>query len=71
MMAEVKSWPYSFPVSEDNVQSNQRGTVTGRLQVQDLFINKNNIPANSAYAGLAPVGDVGSWQREGKVKILR
>ncbi|KAL5714694.1 rhamnogalacturonan endolyase [Ranunculus cassubicifolius] len=66
MMAEVQSWPYNFPTSTDYFRSNQRGSVTGRLFVQDTYVNKDNIPANSAYIGLAPLGDSGSWQREGK-----
>lgn len=32
---EVKSWPYSFPASEDFPASDQRGTVTGSLLVRD------------------------------------
>ncbi|KAK3016425.1 hypothetical protein RJ639_006192 [Escallonia herrerae] len=30
------------------------------------YINKEPIPANQAYVGLAPPGDAGSWQRESK-----
>ncbi|KAF8404746.1 hypothetical protein HHK36_009635 [Tetracentron sinense] len=66
MSKEVKSWPYSFPVSEDFPSSDQRGTITGRLLVLDRYINAKNISANSAYVGLALPGDVGSWQRETK-----
>lgn len=29
-----------------------------------------NIPANGAYVGLAPPGDVGSWQSEVKVILI-
>lgn len=31
------------------------------------YVCKDNIPANGAYVGLAPPGDVGSWQSEVKV----
>ncbi|XP_052190280.1 probable rhamnogalacturonate lyase B isoform X1 [Diospyros lotus] len=66
MIIEVESWPYNFPASEDFPSSDQRGGVTGRLLVQDRYINDDYIPANGAYVGLAPPGDVGSWQRECK-----
>ncbi|XP_052190282.1 uncharacterized protein LOC127799982 isoform X3 [Diospyros lotus] len=70
MIIEVESWPYNFPASEDFPSSDQRGGVTGRLLVQDRYINDDYIPANGAYVGLAPPGDVGSWQRECKVVTL-
>ncbi|XP_062027932.1 probable rhamnogalacturonate lyase B [Rosa rugosa] len=66
MMAEVQSWPYSFPASEDFQKSDQRGNVSGRLLVLDRYVSEEYIPANDAYVGLAPPGDVGSWQRECK-----
>ncbi|KAF7126689.1 hypothetical protein RHSIM_Rhsim11G0179800 [Rhododendron simsii] len=66
MMAEVQSWPYTFPESDDFPSSDQRGNVSGRLVVRDRYINKDYISANGAYVGLAPPGDVGSWQRECK-----
>ncbi|XP_042486945.1 probable rhamnogalacturonate lyase B [Macadamia integrifolia] len=66
MMVEVQSWPYSFPASEDFPSSDQRGNVSGRLLVQDRYINEGYISANSAYVGLALPGEVGSWQRECK-----
>ncbi|KAA8538200.1 hypothetical protein F0562_027808 [Nyssa sinensis] len=66
MMTEVQSWPYSFPASEDFPTSDQRGNVSGRLLVQDSYVSDNYISANSAYVGLAPPGDIGSWQRECK-----
>ncbi|XP_042471341.1 uncharacterized protein LOC122053383 isoform X2 [Zingiber officinale] len=34
---EMDSWPYQFPVSEDFQKSEQRGSVMGRLLVQDKF----------------------------------
>ncbi|KAG5520330.1 hypothetical protein RHGRI_033037 [Rhododendron griersonianum] len=66
MMAEVQSWPYTFPASKDFPSSDQRGNVNGRLLVRDRFISKDYISAKGAYVGLAPPGDVGSWQRESK-----
>ncbi|KAM7520860.1 hypothetical protein LguiB_019822 [Lonicera macranthoides] len=66
MLVEVENWPYSFPASEDFPSSDQRGDVSGRLQVRDRHISQIDISANGAYVGLAPPGDVGSWQRESK-----
>ncbi|KAJ7958892.1 Rhamnogalacturonate lyase family protein [Quillaja saponaria] len=66
MMTEVQGWPYCFPASEDFLKSEQRGTICGRLLVLDRHISKDCIPANGAYVGLAPPGEVGSWQRECK-----
>ncbi|KAG9135726.1 hypothetical protein Leryth_002445 [Lithospermum erythrorhizon] len=66
MVEETKKWPYDFPLSRDLLRANQRGTVTGRLMVNDRYINKGNLPAKSAYIGLAPPGEVGSWQTDSK-----
>ncbi|CAI9266406.1 unnamed protein product [Lactuca saligna] len=66
MMIEVKSWPYSFPASEDFPKSNQRGNICGKLLVRDRFVQDNDMPTNGAYVGLAQPGEVGSWQRECK-----
>ncbi|XP_062164113.1 probable rhamnogalacturonate lyase B [Alnus glutinosa] len=66
MLIEVQSWPYTFPASEDFPNSDQRGNVSGRLLVLDRYISNDYISANGAYVGLAPPGDVGSWQRECK-----
>ncbi|XP_021832103.1 probable rhamnogalacturonate lyase B [Prunus avium] len=66
MMMEVQCWPYSFPASEDFPKSHQRGSVSGRLLIRDRYISDDYISAQSAYVGLAPQGDVGSWQRECK-----
>ncbi|KAJ4851071.1 hypothetical protein Tsubulata_009587 [Turnera subulata] len=66
MLIEVQSWPYSFPASEDYPKCDQRGNVSGRLLVRDRFVSDDYISANGAYVGLAPPGDVGSWQRECK-----
>ncbi|XP_024038945.1 probable rhamnogalacturonate lyase B isoform X3 [Citrus clementina] len=66
MIFEVQSWPYDFPASKDFPQSDQRGTLHGRLLVEDRYINMDYIAANGAYVGLAPPGNAGSWQRECK-----
>ncbi|XP_052202154.1 uncharacterized protein LOC127807948 [Diospyros lotus] len=66
MMVEVQSWPYSFPASEDFPSRDQRGSISGRLLVRDKYVNNNDISANGAYVGLAPPGEVGSWQKECK-----
>ncbi|CAI9116109.1 OLC1v1017177C1 [Oldenlandia corymbosa var. corymbosa] len=66
MSTEVQSWPYTFPASEDFPSCDQRGNVSGTLLVKDRYISSDYIPANGAYVGLAPPGDVGSWQRECK-----
>ncbi|MED6195829.1 hypothetical protein PIB30_041619 [Stylosanthes scabra] len=64
---EAKSWPYNFPRSINFIQANKRGTVSGRLQVQDRFIKEQGPQnANNAYVGLALPGDPGSWQKESK-----
>ncbi|XP_022871342.1 probable rhamnogalacturonate lyase B [Olea europaea var. sylvestris] len=67
MQEETQKWPYDFPSSEDFPHANQRGTVRGRLLVRDRYLNPHFMPAKSAYVGLAPPGDVGSWQTETKV----
>ncbi|XP_019438471.1 PREDICTED: uncharacterized protein LOC109344244 isoform X1 [Lupinus angustifolius] len=66
MKNEVEKWPYFFPASEDFLKADQRGNVSGRLHVLDRYISTDLISANGAYVGLAPPGDVGSWQRECK-----
>ncbi|KAF3976238.1 hypothetical protein ACB098_10G164900 [Castanea mollissima] len=66
MMIELQSWPYSFPASEDFPNSDQRGNVSGRFLVQDRYLSNDYVSANGAYVGLAPQGDIGSWQRECK-----
>ncbi|XP_059460108.1 probable rhamnogalacturonate lyase B isoform X2 [Corylus avellana] len=66
MRIEVENWPYDFPASEDFQSSDQRGTVSGRLQIQDRYLSDECISANCAHVGLAPPGDIGSWQTECK-----
>ncbi|KAL3613580.1 hypothetical protein CASFOL_042614 [Castilleja foliolosa] len=66
MLEETEKWPYDFPSSTDFPHANKRGTISGRLLVRDRYINKELIPAKSAYVGLAPPGDIGSWQDDSK-----
>ncbi|GMJ15234.1 hypothetical protein like AT4G24430 [Hibiscus trionum] len=66
MMTEVQSWPYNFIASEDFPKSEQRGCVSGRLQVSDRYVSNEYISVNGAYVGLAAPGDIGSWQTESK-----
>ncbi|GER34521.1 rhamnogalacturonate lyase [Striga asiatica] len=67
MSAETEKWPYDFPLSHDFPHSNQRGTLIGRLLVNDWYINKDPLPAKSAYVGLARPGDIGSWQDDAEL----
>uniref|UniRef100_A0A1D1ZBA2 rhamnogalacturonan endolyase n=1 Tax=Anthurium amnicola TaxID=1678845 RepID=A0A1D1ZBA2_9ARAE len=66
MLTEVESWPYCFPLSEDFAKTDQRGSVSGRMVVRDRYLEDVDVPADSAYVGLALPGEVGSWQRECK-----
>ncbi|PHT54497.1 hypothetical protein CQW23_08959 [Capsicum baccatum] len=66
MLIETENWPYDFPLSEDFVLVDQRGTVSGRLLVSDSYLSKTLVTPNSTFIGLAAPGDVGSWQIENK-----
>lgn len=67
MLMEVQSWPYSFPESDDFPKWDERGYVSGRLLIKERCIDDDDyVSAKGAYVGLAPPGDVGSWQRECK-----
>lgn len=66
MFIERKKWPYDFPSSEDFPKAKDRGEIRGRLQVYDEYISNELIPARSAYVGLAPPGDEGSFQDDSK-----
>ncbi|XP_047316241.1 probable rhamnogalacturonate lyase B [Impatiens glandulifera] len=63
---EIKSWPYNFPRSEDFPHSDQRGAVSGKLNVRDGYIRSKTLQGAHAYVGLARPGDAGSWQYESK-----
>ncbi|KAL9245597.1 hypothetical protein vseg_019228 [Gypsophila vaccaria] len=64
MVEEVQKWPYNFPSSQDFAKANERGSVAGRLLVRDN--TKPPQPAASAWVGLSPPGDLGSWQSQVK-----
>ncbi|GAB4847199.1 hypothetical protein Ancab_026209 [Ancistrocladus abbreviatus] len=67
MGKEVKSWPYTFPSSDDFPKPDQRGSVDGRLLVHDSFDTNNTVvSACAAWVGLARPGEAGSWQTETK-----
>ncbi|XP_057794194.1 uncharacterized protein LOC131010607 isoform X2 [Salvia miltiorrhiza] len=66
MKKEVEKWPYSFPASEDFPHVDQRGSVSGRLFVQDRYISEGKIAAKGAFVGLAAPGKDGSFQNESK-----
>ena len=67
MLKEAKKWPYDFPSSADYPSAKQRGQIHGRLLVYDQCISTHLIKARSAYVGLAPPGDQGSFQDDSKV----
>lgn len=69
MLRERKKWPYDFPSSEDFPNAKERGEIKGRLQVYDEYLSSELIPAESAYVGLAPPGEEGSFQDDSKVYI--
>ncbi|KAK6792568.1 hypothetical protein RDI58_011649 [Solanum bulbocastanum] len=66
MHKEVDCWPYNFASSEDYPKADQRGTIRGRLSVNDRCISKEYLSAKGAFVGLAPPGNAGSFQRECK-----
>ncbi|KAL8487815.1 hypothetical protein ACS0TY_024217 [Phlomoides rotata] len=65
-LEQVDMWPYSFPASEDFPTSAHRGKLSGTFLVEDWCVSDDLILGNGAYIGLAPPGEVGSWQTEGK-----
>ncbi|KAI4328110.1 hypothetical protein L6164_020494 [Bauhinia variegata] len=67
MTKESQNWPYDFLQSQDFIPPKQRGTVLGRLLVQDGYTQGGRfLYARSAYVGLALPGEPGSWQKESK-----
>ncbi|PON97079.1 Rhamnogalacturonate lyase [Trema orientale] len=63
---EVAKWPYNFIHSNDFPSSNQRGSVSGQLFINDRYMNESTFGAKFAYVGLAEPGEAGSWQWEKK-----
>ncbi|KAI5057084.1 hypothetical protein GOP47_0027099 [Adiantum capillus-veneris] len=66
LLVETQAWPYDWPSSKDYLKAEERGTVKGRLQVQDRFSSATITPAANATLGLAAPGEVGSWQIDSK-----
>ncbi|PUZ62841.1 hypothetical protein GQ55_3G019100 [Panicum hallii var. hallii] len=64
--AEAGKWPYSFPGSPDFAKAGDRGSVAGRLLVRDRYVSKADMPAGTAFVGLAAPGQPGSWATECK-----
>ncbi|KAG2555668.1 hypothetical protein PVAP13_8NG036801 [Panicum virgatum] len=64
--AEVGKWPYSFPGSPDFAKAGDRGSVAGRLLVRDRYVSQDDMPAGTAFVGLAAPGQPGSWATECK-----
>ncbi|RLM69928.1 rhamnogalacturonate lyase-like isoform X1 [Panicum miliaceum] len=64
--SEVSKWPYSFPKSPDFAKAGDRGSVAGRLLVRDRYVSKDDVPAGTAFVGLAAPGQPGSWATECK-----
>jgi rhamnogalacturonan endolyase len=63
--AEKSAWPYSWLVNSDHPAASDRGTVTGRLLINDPL--KPAITGASAMIGLAAPEDIhGNWQKQGK-----
>nr|DAD23394.1 TPA_asm: hypothetical protein HUJ06_024857 [Nelumbo nucifera] len=63
---EETMWPYDFVSSQYFLTADERGSVSGRLFVQDRFVSGDLIPAKCAYVGLSVATSEGSWQLESK-----
>ena len=63
--AEKSAWPYSWLVNADHPAASSRGTVTGRLLVNDPL--KPSITGANANIGLAAAEETsGNWQNQSK-----
>ncbi|CAI9092594.1 OLC1v1027878C1 [Oldenlandia corymbosa var. corymbosa] len=65
-MVEKSAWPYDFVSSPYYLAAKERGSVSGRLLVQDRFVSASLIAAKDAYVGLSIATTEGSWQTESK-----
>ncbi|KAG7033955.1 rhiE, partial [Cucurbita argyrosperma subsp. argyrosperma] len=65
-MLEETAWPYNFVSSSFYFKENERGSISGRLLVQDRFISSSPIPARDAHVGLSAAREEGGWQIESK-----
>lgn len=63
---EETAWPYNFVSSSFYFMANERGSISGRLLVQDRFISSSPIPARDAHIGLSAAREEGAWQTESK-----
>ncbi|XP_047064029.1 rhamnogalacturonate lyase B-like [Lolium rigidum] len=64
--AEAAKWPYGFVESPDFHKAAERGSVVGRLLVRDRHVSRQDMPAGTAYVGLAAPGQAGSWATQSK-----
>jgi rhamnogalacturonan endolyase len=63
--AEKAAWPYSWLVNSDHPAASGRGTVTGKLEINDAL--KSGVSGAGARIGLAaPEDAAGNWQFQGK-----
>ena len=63
--AEKAAWPYSWLASSDHPAASGRGTVTGKLVINDAL--KAGVSGAGAHVGLAaPEDTAGNWQFQGK-----
>ncbi|PON82598.1 Rhamnogalacturonate lyase [Trema orientale] len=65
-LLEEMAWPYDFVSSPYYLNAKERGSVSGRLLVQDRYVSDSLIPAKNAYVGLSAATTEGSWQTESK-----
>lgn len=70
MENEVKSWPYKFPASADFEKAQIRGSVSGRLMVQDWWVF--NLICNNIYAPMSQTyDDFCHFNINSKIEFLR
>ncbi|WJZ95866.1 hypothetical protein VitviT2T_014605 [Vitis vinifera] len=65
-LLEEAAWPYDFVSSPYYFTAKERGSVSGRLLVQDRFVSSSLVPAKYGYVGLSVATTEGSWQTESK-----
>ncbi|XP_010094027.2 probable rhamnogalacturonate lyase B [Morus notabilis] len=65
-LLEEEAWPYDFVSSPYYLSAKERGSVSGRLLVQDRYVSDSLIPAKYAYVGLSAATKEGAWQTESK-----
>ncbi|KAJ8761828.1 hypothetical protein K2173_004677 [Erythroxylum novogranatense] len=65
-LLEIAAWPYDFVSSPYYLKAEKRGSITGRLFVQDRFVSTYLIPAKHAHIGVTVARTEGGWQTESK-----